>query len=39
MKEVQAISGATTNEFQQLLDITAKLGRETQFTATNAAEG
>lgn len=39
MKEVQAISGATSEEFQQLLDITAKLGRETQFTATNAAEG
>ncbi|WP_018592628.1 phage tail tape measure protein [Terrisporobacter glycolicus] len=39
MKEVEAISGATKEEFKQLLDVTAKLGRETQFTATNAAEG
>lgn len=39
MQEVKAISGATEDEFQQLLDLTAKLGRETQFTATDAAEG
>ncbi|WP_286231320.1 phage tail tape measure protein [Neobacillus mesonae] len=39
MSKVQAISGATGEEFKQLRDLAKELGRTTQFSATQAGEG
>ncbi|MGM8213572.1 phage tail tape measure protein [Virgibacillus sp. W0430] len=39
MSEVQAISGATGKEFEQLSGQARELGSETRFSATQAAEG
>lgn len=39
MSRVQAISGATGNEFNQLKDLAIQLGADTSFSAKQAAEG
>ncbi len=39
MRNVKAVSGATGEEFEKLTEIAEKLGRETQFSASQAAEG
>ena len=39
MRRVRAVSGATEDQFKQLTDTAKKLGRTTQFTASQAAEG
>ena len=39
MSEVKAISGATETEFQALTDIALQMGRETSFSAKQAADG
>ncbi len=39
LSTVQAVSGATTDQFEQLRTKAMELGRDTRFTATQAAEG
>lgn len=39
MNRVKALSGATGEEFEHLRSVAKKLGAETQFSATQAAEG
>lgn len=39
MSKVQAISGATSEQFDQLREMAKKLGNETSFSAKSAAEG
>ena len=39
MRSVRAVSGATEDQFKQLTATAEKLGRETQFSASQAAEG
>jgi len=38
MRAVQAVSGATGQEFQKLTDLAKQMGEETRFTATESAE-
>ena len=38
MSEVKAISGSTESQFKQLTDMAQKMGRETKFSASQAAE-
>lgn len=39
MRSVRAVSGATQEQFEELTAAAEKLGRETQFSASQAAEG